>query len=106
MFLTKLSVQEISKHASQHCLMSNYNNIVLIFQRRQSWSETRHNVNVRLSPRVAVPKLVLVAPSKLLRETLLHLLVGQTFTYTLEKTKKDCKQQKLRLKITMNEIYC
>lgn len=91
MKLTKLSVEEVSEHAAQHCLMSNHDHVVLILQSRQHRPQPRHDVDVRLAPRVSVPELVLVAPRELLREPLLHLLVGETLADSLENKERAHK---------------
>lgn len=87
--LTKLGIEEVAQHAPQNGLVPHNHDIVLILQRRVHGAKTRHDVDVRLPPRVPVPQLVLVSPSEFLGEALLHLLVGEAFTDALVKELGD-----------------
>lgn len=68
--------------------MTNHHDVVLILKGGQGWSQTGHDVDVGLSPRVPVAEFVLVTPCELLGETFLHLLVCETLADTLEKMEK------------------
>jgi hypothetical protein len=83
--LTWLLSEEEANETPEHRLVADDEDVAGSFQLHDDRSHSGHDVFVRLAPRVAIAQLVLIPPGKFRGILLLHLLISQTLTNSLEK---------------------